>query len=103
MFLTDGFSATGELRLLSARIDGQPTSHGGTFTNPDGTVINLQGASVAAELFWHRLAQPPQGSVDLRRASVNVLFDDWSSWPADGSLLLEVSPLRDRPTDSRHS
>ncbi len=72
---TDGFHATGEVRLLSARIGDQLNCSGGWFENPRGTALSVQEAR--ANSLW--LCGPSPGTaglIDLIEAKVSLLVDD---------------------------
>jgi hypothetical protein len=51
VFLTDGFSAEGEVRLLAAQIGGNLDCTGGTFKNPTGRALSADGANVRGDVF----------------------------------------------------
>ena len=50
MVCTDGFSATGEMRLVGAHI-GQLTLSGATLTNPDGDAPSADGAEITGDMY----------------------------------------------------
>ncbi len=49
-FLSDGFAAVGEVRMLRARISGQLICDGGTFSNPGSHALGLDGVLLDADL-----------------------------------------------------
>ncbi len=50
VFLGDGFTAQGEVRLLGASVGGQLTCRGGTFTNEDGDALSADGAEIGGDV-----------------------------------------------------
>ncbi len=97
VFLGQGFSAKGEVRLLGAKIDGQLGYSGSTFDsgkvdkggNPAGDARTIQSATINGLLFLDGLSAKPRGTVNLSHAEVGVLVDDEKSWPEPGKLLLD--------------
>ncbi|QLQ19533.1 MAG: hypothetical protein HZT43_14170 [Exiguobacterium profundum] len=69
MFLSDGFHATGEVKLVSAAITGQLACAGGRFERPDGVALNANGATVGASVFLHG-GFHAAGEVNLVRAAI---------------------------------
>ncbi|MBI3574299.1 MAG: hypothetical protein HY083_01350 [Gammaproteobacteria bacterium] len=51
VFLTDGFHAEGEVRLLGADIGGNLECTGATFSNPKGDALNADGLKTAGSVF----------------------------------------------------
>ncbi len=51
LFLTEGFTATGEVRLLGAQINGQLACHGATLINPDGNALSADRATITGSVF----------------------------------------------------
>ncbi len=97
VFLGQGFSAKGEVRLLGAKIDGQLGCSGSTFDsgkvdkggNPAGDALTIQSATINGLLFLDGLSAKPRGTVNLSHAEGGVLVDDEKSWPEPGKLLLD--------------
>ena len=79
VFLRERFRATGEVGLSGARIGSDLDCSGGCFA-----VLNLQGAQVPV-LFLRGMPRPPT-MLSLDGASVTMLIDDATSWPAAGQL-----------------
>lgn len=92
VFLDEGFTATGEVRLLGAHIGGVLSCSGGTFRNADKDG-KPQGNALAADSivvmggFFVRAASF-LGRIDLSAAHVASLVDDSICWP-DCSLILD--------------
>ncbi|MDG4576082.1 MAG: hypothetical protein P9C36_07200 [Defluviicoccus sp.] len=84
--LLRGTRASGEVRLLGAKIGGNLDCSGGSFENPEGVALNADRADVQGVLFWRQLQAPPAGRVSLAHATVGVLADDLESWPGPGAL-----------------
>ena len=96
VFLRNGFTAEGEVRLLGASIGGALDCVGGTFSNagaPNGEQIaadalNLSSAKIAGVLWLGPAAAPNDqhvtlnGSVDLQGAHATEFIDHAQSWPA---------------------
>ena len=51
MFLDNGFTATGTVRLLGADISGQLNCNGGTFDNADGNALAADRATIKGSVF----------------------------------------------------
>ncbi|MHB1516270.1 MAG: NHL repeat-containing protein [Acidiferrobacteraceae bacterium] len=51
VFLSDGFTAEGTVRLPGAEIGGQLACHGGHFKNPDGDALNANSVHVKGGVF----------------------------------------------------
>jgi hypothetical protein len=51
VFLSNGFSAEGEIRLVNATVGGDLNATGGTFRNPGREVLNADGISVGGNVF----------------------------------------------------
>lgn len=84
LFLSDGFTATGEVRLVDAHIGGNLEFDGATLTKPDGYALDLQEAR-AGVLLLRDLKEPP-GLVDFTHAQVGALVDAPASWPRQAVL-----------------
>ena len=69
VFLRDGFTATGETRLLGATIGGDLDCTGGRFENPKGPALNADGIKVGGSVFM-RNGFKAQGEIRLLSASV---------------------------------
>jgi hypothetical protein len=119
VYIGDGFSAGGAVRLPRAEITGQLSFSGGlqlTGRNNDGHVliangmkagsvvvnkgftaagaVQLPGAEIWGKLLWMP-AEPVRVQVNLDGATIGTLEDDWNGqrdngyWPADGLLCLD--------------
>lgn len=74
LYVGDGFEASGEVRLIGARIGGVLTCNGGGFRNKKGgTAFNFQGATVTEAL--HLLRLEIDGIVDLTGSRIGYLVD----------------------------
>ena len=62
---------------------------GGTFKNPEGVSLDLEGAQITGTLYFRHLVEKPAGWLDLRSARVGELADDVESWPNPGELILD--------------
>src|SRR5690606_18622356 len=51
MFCGEGFTATGQVRLIGAHITGQLIFNGATLTNPDRTAVTADGLTVNESMF----------------------------------------------------
>jgi hypothetical protein len=69
VFLRDGFSAEGEVRLVGAQIGDQLDCSAGTFKNPGGPALSADGTSVKGSIF---LSDDfgAEGEVGLRDAQI---------------------------------
>ncbi len=81
VFLGNGFSAEGEVRLLGAEIGGDLACRGGGFTH-----ISAQTAVIKGKLIWDFIINAQNAELDLTNASADSIMDDEPSWPAQGKL-----------------
>jgi hypothetical protein len=88
-FFDKGFIATGAVVLVGARIEGSLWLDGAELAGP--VALPAAGVQVGGQLNWAPRS-PVRGLVDLERASVYRLDDDWSlpdaHWPPAGQLRL---------------
>jgi sRNA-binding regulator protein Hfq len=111
VFLRNGLSAEGEVRLLGVQIRSNLECDGGTFENPSGDALNTERANVNGSVFLREgfkaegrvvlVAAKIVGSLDctsmsaekmtldLRNASAGSILDDETSWPEQGKLFLD--------------
>jgi len=128
VFLSDGFSADGEVCLVGASIGVNLDCTNGTFSNPGGRCLSADGVTVEGGVFlsdgfeadgrvsfvaaevkrhfqWRGVASPQKATMDLRSAKLGTLFDDEQSWPSQNNLYLhglvydEIA--QDAPLDAR--
>ncbi len=85
VFLRDGFTAEGEVRLGSAQIGGDLDCRGGTFSGLDAYTATIKGNS-----FWSDIKNPEGTTLDLRNGSAGSIGDDnEKSRPKRGNLFLD--------------
>jgi hypothetical protein len=84
LWLTEGATVTGTLRLVRCRIQGDLSFWRSSLK---GTLA-ARGMQLAGNFIWARSAHRPT-RVDLRRAQVGQIDDDESSWPPMGGLLID--------------
>lgn len=84
LHLNSGFSAEGSIELAGARVTGRITLKEARIMAPGGVALALPHAQ--AEEVDLRMAQPPQGLVDLRHAVLGIIRDGWESWPDELKL-----------------
>ena len=91
VFLRDGFTAHGAVRLLGAQIGGSLYCIGGTFQNCDkdgntiGKALNADGMVVKGGVFLR--GGKFTGAIDLATAHIGTLVDDANCWPANSNFL----------------
>jgi hypothetical protein len=89
VFLDDGFTADGAIRLIGASVGGSLSLWQATLADP--VALEAQGARIGQQLLWAP-TRAVTGSVNLDRVHVNRLDDDWSKdgayWPVAGKLRL---------------
>ena len=118
VFLTGGFKAEGEVRLLGATIGGNLECDGGTFTNPEGRARSADGLKVEGSVFlrdgfkaegevdfrngaivgyfvYRDAVGSEKAILDLRSTRVGTLWDDEASWPRRGNLFLKGLEYRE--------
>ncbi len=69
VFLRNGFSATGEVNLVSATVGSNLECDGGTFNNPNGTALRAAAATIKGNLFLNNEFSAT-GGVNLVRTTV---------------------------------
>jgi len=69
IFFRNGFSSSGEVRLLGAHIAGNVTCNKGNFNNPNGYALNADGANIQGDVFLNERFQA-QGEVRLLGAFI---------------------------------
>ncbi|MBP0453478.1 hypothetical protein J5Y04_28615 [Kitasatospora sp. RG8] len=88
-FLDEGFTAEGKIDLHDAQIKGSLSFADAQLSGTPALLAT--GMSVLGELHW-RPRQPVDGLVNLERALVRRLVDDWSRpaayWPPKGNIRL---------------
>jgi hypothetical protein len=89
VFLSEGFTAKGEVRLHEASIGGQLNCSNGKFENPEGNAFMAEGLKVSGSLFWRQMKTRPVGGVDLINVELADLDDDPASWPEAGKLRID--------------
>jgi len=97
VYLDEGFSADGEVRLPSAQIGNQIVFDHGAFGD-----VDLQGTVVRDSLHWRNVQKVNR--LDLTNASAEAILDDEGSWPARGALILDglvYERFLNSPTDTR--
>jgi hypothetical protein len=75
----EGFESTGQIQLYHARIGHHLSFEQARLSNPGG--VALWAGQLQARELMLQMAQPPDGTVDLRGAQVGVLHDDPAAWP----------------------
>jgi hypothetical protein len=87
--LNKGFTAAGAVSISAARIGGSVSLSGAEFADP--VALRAEGIHIAGQLYWAPRS-PVRGLVDLERAEVHRLDDDWSlpdaHWSPAGLLRL---------------
>ncbi len=83
VFLNDGFSAEGEVRLPGAEIGGDLACRRGGFTS-----ITAHTAVIKGKLIWDSIINAEKAELDLTNASADSIMDDEASWPARGKLFI---------------
>jgi hypothetical protein len=90
VLLDEGFTAVGAVDLTGGRIGGSVSLDGAMLAEP--VALRAGGIQVGGPLEWAPRS-PVRGLVDLQRAMVHRLDDDWSlpdaHWPHAGRLLLD--------------
>jgi len=96
VFLRWGFTAMGEVRLLSATIGSDLDCRGAIFT--PGSKLNAERARISGEFWWTGISDGsnsadtehmnPNVWLDLTGASAASVTDDENSWPRPGHLAL---------------
>ena len=90
IYLSKGFAASGEVRLVGAQIGRNLSCRGGTFLNKDkdgnaiDKALSADGMMVIGGLF---LSEGKFiGAIGLAAAQVGTLIDDANCWPATGNI-----------------
>src|SRR5262249_22569258 len=85
----DGFTAVGEVTLVSAAIGDSLQCRAATFSNVGKIALDLEGAKISRSLILKSLSSSPDGVVDLSFSHTGQLSDDSTSWPDRGLLILQ--------------
>lgn len=80
----DQMTSAGRIRVAGATIGGELNFRGARIRNDAGPA--LEAAALDAGELSLRLAEPPEGLVDLRHVRVRILRDDPGTWPSLLSL-----------------
>ena len=78
VYLRKGFSAEGEVRLVSANIGKNFSCIGGKFHNPNKCALTVAGSNIKGGLFWRQTTC--KGNVHLEYARADAFADDSNSW-----------------------
>lgn len=87
VFLKNGFTATGSVRLLGAQIGGNMECVDATLDGMDGYALQAEGVTVGGAFHFNNM-RSIKGTVSLSSAKVGRLIDDNQSW-AMGELILD--------------
>ncbi len=111
VFLRNGFKAEGEVNLLGATVGVDLDCAGGKFINKGANALSANGMKVKGHVYlrngfqaegvvdlrittidgglqWRDVNSPEGVTLDLRSASIGVLWDDKDSWPEKDRLFL---------------
>ena len=90
VFLSDGFTAHGEVKLFGAQIGGVLDCSDATFQNCDkdgnavGDALSAEGMVVTGGVILRE--GKFTGAIDLATAHIGTLVDDANCWPAKGNI-----------------
>ncbi len=99
VFLRQGFTAEGEVRLPGAKIGGQLSCTGGTLG-----ALAIQAAAIRGHFLWVNIPNSNAATLDVRSASAGGIVDEERSWPASGNLFLdgfEYKRISKGPSDAK--
>jgi hypothetical protein len=98
-YFNRGFNARGQVRLNSARIQGQLSFGGADFSGSGRKALQLSGLVARALIL--RPHGRPEGRVDLTHTRVEVLADEAATWPSSLRLqgFVYDSLFEDPPID----
>jgi hypothetical protein len=85
VFLHDGFSAEGDVRLFGVQIGTDLECRNAKFTGD----VDTQRSSIKGGFVWIDIIGPEQVRLSLKDTSVGALLDHMMSWPAPGNLKLD--------------
>jgi hypothetical protein len=93
VFLRDGFSAEGEVRLLGAHVNGNLECNGGRFKNPAGLALNADRMTVKGSVLLHN-GFVAEGGVNLPGAQIgNNLACDAGIFKCPGATALNADSI----------
>lgn len=100
VYLSGGFKAVGEVRMLGAQIGGSLTCSEGQFDNQGGSALVGDTLKVGGGLFLRDANF--KGGINLSVAHVGSLVDDLTCWPADRIILdgFQYDRLTGCPTEA---
>ena len=85
VYCANGFRSTGTVDFAGATVKSTLSFHGATLAGPEKWSLALWHATVAT--LDLRMAEAPEGPVNLRHTTLDVLRDDPASWP--GAIVLD--------------
>jgi hypothetical protein len=83
-----GFATNGTIDFRLARIGQSLSFNHARFFGTQDNGLNAERAVIQGPLYWVDVTLTPRSQLDLEDAHANALWDDESSWPAPGNLLL---------------
>lgn len=93
-FVTDGM-----IDLRRASVLGDVSFIQAQFVGEGSNGVNARACSIGS-LYWQRVSRNEGTELDLRHAVIGALWDDETSWPANGGLFLDqcrFGTIRDGP------
>lgn len=82
----DGFVTDGTVDARLAKIGYALDFHNVEFKGEGG--VNAERALIAGTLYWTEIKHTPATTLDLENARAGAIWDDESSWPAPGKLII---------------
>jgi len=100
-----GFATNGMVDLRLVRIGHSLSFNHARFYGAQDTGLNAERAMIQGPLYWVGITLTPHTQLDLADAHASELWDDQSSWPTPGNLMLSgfqyVGFGGDSPADSQ--
>ncbi len=83
------FTTDGILYFRLAKIGRGLSLNHARFVGDRDTGLDAERATVAGSLYWVAIEHTPHTQLDLENATIASLYDDRSSWPAAGNLVID--------------
>lgn len=83
-----GFSTNGIVDFRLAKVGRALSFNHARFFGDQDNGLNAERASIQGTLYWVAITLTPRTQLDLEDARARELWDDQSSWPAPGNLML---------------
>jgi len=85
----EGFKTDGFVDMRLAKVGDSVTFKNVQFVGGGDNGLNAERVAIEGTLYWFSVAVTARTVLDLENASAGALWDDSSSWPAKGNLVID--------------